>query len=412
MYAFLAAPLVLLRLLGSLNIASASYHHESPHHHGATHALRATGPIEVTGDHEFRPPTKGQQRGPCPGLNALANHNYISRDGIASLLEITNAVTKVYNMELALGTIIAAMGVLWTGNLVTFSIGGADPRVPGLLGLLGHPQGLDLAHNFIESDASATRDDLFVTGDASTMNLARFEEMYNTVPENTGQTFTSDVISDWAAKRFNDSVAENPRFFYGPYTGLIARNAGILFLTRLMANHADGSIDGVLTHETLKSFFAVSGTPGNFTYKRGHERIPDNFYRRPVPYGLVGLNLDLVHWITRNPVLGSIGGNVGTVNSFAGVDLSDPVSGLTNIPKLLESNNLICFALEFVKLAAPSYTNNIFTTLAAPLGSLLDVINAPLLSLSCPEFGSLTQGGEPLWESLQKQFPGAEKSGM
>lgn len=156
----------------------------------------------------------------------------------------------------------------------------------------------------------------------------------------------------------------------------------------------------------------MSGSPGNFTYQRGHERIPEQWYHRPVPYGLVTLNLDLVDWILRNPVLASIGGNVGTVNSFAGVDLSDPVSGLTNVPKLLEDNNLICFALEFVKLAAPSYTNNIFTTLAAPLNSLLDELNTPLLSLACPEFDSLTKDGVPLWESLQQQFPGANKTGM
>lgn len=41
----------------------------------------------VTGEHSFQPPDfdKGDQRGPCPGLNALANHGYISRDGIAGV---------------------------------------------------------------------------------------------------------------------------------------------------------------------------------------------------------------------------------------------------------------------------------------------------------------------------------------
>jgi hypothetical protein len=100
------------------------------------------------------------------------------------------------------------------------------------------------------------------------------------------------------------------------------------------------------------------------------------------------------------------------VNSFTGVDLSDPVSGLVNVPKLLESNNLICFALEFVKLAAPSYTNNIFTTLAAPLNLLFDALSVPLLSLACPQFDALTQSGQPLWEVLQEKFPGAEKTAL
>jgi hypothetical protein len=38
----------------------------------------------VSGEHSFIPPDfeNGAQRGPCPGLNALANHGYIPRDGI------------------------------------------------------------------------------------------------------------------------------------------------------------------------------------------------------------------------------------------------------------------------------------------------------------------------------------------
>jgi hypothetical protein len=44
-------------------------------------------PIEVSGKHEFQPPNfdRGDQRGPCPGLNALANHGYLPRDGIAGV---------------------------------------------------------------------------------------------------------------------------------------------------------------------------------------------------------------------------------------------------------------------------------------------------------------------------------------
>lgn len=29
--------------------------------------------IDTTGDHAFNPPGDGDQRGPCPGLNAMAN---------------------------------------------------------------------------------------------------------------------------------------------------------------------------------------------------------------------------------------------------------------------------------------------------------------------------------------------------
>jgi hypothetical protein len=43
--------------------------------------------IIVSGKHEFQPPNLegGDQRGPCPGLNALANHGYIPRNGVVSV---------------------------------------------------------------------------------------------------------------------------------------------------------------------------------------------------------------------------------------------------------------------------------------------------------------------------------------
>jgi hypothetical protein len=102
-------------------------------------------PIDVSGVHAFHPPTAGDQRGPCPGLNALANHGYISRDGIASFAEVVSAINGIYGMGLDIATVLATMGVVWGGAPVSldprFSIGGEDPAVSnlldGLLGLLG-----------------------------------------------------------------------------------------------------------------------------------------------------------------------------------------------------------------------------------------------------------------------------------
>jgi hypothetical protein len=47
----------------------------------------------VTGAHAFQPPNfaQGDQRGPCPGLNALANHGYIPRNGIVGVSPSGNA---------------------------------------------------------------------------------------------------------------------------------------------------------------------------------------------------------------------------------------------------------------------------------------------------------------------------------
>ena len=211
-------------------------------------------PIDVSGDHAFKAPSSDDQRGPCPGLNALANHGYINRNGITSLIDVTTAIHHVYGMAIDLALVLAIMGVVWTGDPISldpsFSIGGNDTAVWNALnnvqGVLGTPQGIDYSHNFIEADSSPTRDDLYVTGNAWTMNMSRFEELYDTVQEPNG-TFTFDVMASWASKRWHDSVQTNPYFYYGPFTGMIARNAGFAFITRLFANHTGGNPDGVIS---------------------------------------------------------------------------------------------------------------------------------------------------------------------
>jgi hypothetical protein len=38
--------------------------------------------VDVSGSHAFNPPGAGDKRGPCPGLNALANHGYLPHNGM------------------------------------------------------------------------------------------------------------------------------------------------------------------------------------------------------------------------------------------------------------------------------------------------------------------------------------------
>jgi hypothetical protein len=46
--------------------------------------------VSTHGDYEFVPPNNvntetGDQRGPCPGLNAMANHGYLPHNGVATI---------------------------------------------------------------------------------------------------------------------------------------------------------------------------------------------------------------------------------------------------------------------------------------------------------------------------------------
>ncbi|KAG9519681.1 Cloroperoxidase, partial [Aureobasidium melanogenum] len=379
-----------------------------------------TTPIDVTGRHAFQPPNfeNGDQRGPCPGLNALANHGYISRDGIAGFFEVIAAVNQVYGMGIELITVLAVMGTVGVGNPLSlnpgFSIGGKSQKanniLGNLLGLLGTPRGLDGAHNWIESDSSNTRDDLYVTGDASTMNMTLFLEAYNS-SDNNG-VLTMDDIGARAAKRFQESISTNPNFYYGPYTGMIARNAGYAFTGRILSNHTkENPMGGHLTKDVFASFYAVYKENGQLVYRKGHEQIPANWYRRPIDYGLIELNLDLVAWFLKYPILASIGGNLGTVDSFAGLDFEDITGGVLNATSLLEENNLVCFVLEIVKTFSPNSLSSLFKTLEAPLKLVTDAVLDPLLSLNCPAFKDMTMDGTDLLSGLLGKYPGASKSG-
>ncbi|KAF6803852.1 oxidase [Colletotrichum musicola] len=377
-----------------------------------------TTPIDVSGNHKFIPPDfdRGDQRGPCPGLNALANHGYISRKGVTSLVEVTAAINQIFGMGIELSTILGVMGTVFVGNPLSlnpgFSIGytpsGSQNIIGNVLGLLGTPRGLNGSHNIIEGDSSNTRGDLYVTGDASTMVMEQFQSFYDMSSEEGNYDF--DLFVDRMAIRFHETVATNPNFYYGPFTGMIARNAGYLFACRLFANHSAENPTGVLNKATLKSFFAVSGEDGNLTYNKGWERIPENWYRTPVEYGLVPLNQDLVALIAKYPELGSIGGNMGKVNSFAGVDLSDLTGGVLNLTKLLEGNNLLCFVFEILETATPNSLSTIFSIVDVPLRLVTDTVGAAILNLACPAFKDMTVGGKRFDEGIKAQYPGARFS--
>ncbi|EME78939.1 uncharacterized protein MYCFIDRAFT_60430 [Pseudocercospora fijiensis CIRAD86] len=366
------------------------------------------GFIEVTGAHAFVPPSSGDQRGPCPGLNAAANHNYIAHNGVVGLFEVVHTINQLYGVGIDIALANALMAVLSAGDPITltWSIGGPDtkvgPPLGGLLGLLGEPQGLDFAHNLVEADCSLTRNDLFDTGDAWTLDINLFHRLYNSVPE--GRPFTFHDMGAIAARRFHECIATSPNFYFGPVSGMVVANAAKIFAARLFANYTDPAHpEGVLTHDILKSFFGICDYPRPFTYNIGWERIPERWTRRPGAYGLLEFNFDLIQWIGWFPELASIGGNMGRVNTFAGIRLDDLGGGIMNLAHLLEGNNLICFALELIKTGSPSFTNNLFKT-------FFDLIATTVESIGCPQIAALTKGGVPLTQHLQSIYPGAAKA--
>lgn len=155
-------------------------------------------------------------------------------------------------MNIDLGTVLITLGLVFTGDPLSlnpeFSIGGIDSRVTNILdnlgGLIGTPRGLEGSHNFIETDGSLTRDDLYVTGDAWNMNMTKFIQVYNWGGVEAPLTF--DDVGDISAMRWEEAVATNPWFWYGPLTGYLPRTGGYALTARTMSNYSDGGSEGVI----------------------------------------------------------------------------------------------------------------------------------------------------------------------
>lgn len=308
-------------------------------------------------------------------------------------------------MGLDLATFLAVYGSVIDGDLTSFSIGGAPPTsLLGALGLLGTPQGLSGSHNKYETDASPTRGDLYSTGGNSLVVVSQFEALFALQPDAATANYDLSVLTNFRAQRRQNSVATNPYYFSGPFSGVLVEPAAYTFIYRFMSNKSAEAPEGILNQDVLKSFFSITGQPGSFVYTPGNERIPDNWYRRAIgdEYTIPFFNLDVLAAAQAYPEFISVGGNTGTTNSFTGVDLSDLTGGVYNTQTLLQGNNLACFSLQFAQGAAPDLLKPIFSNIAAGVAALNTAFSSALAPLGCPQLSSIDQ-------SKFSQFPGYSK---
>ena len=97
--------------------------------------------VDVTGEHAWQAPGPNDARGPCPGLNAFANHGYLPHNGYGTISDFIDANTNVVGMGPLFATFLAIYGALMDGSGSAWSVGG-PPADPGLGGLLGAGNGL------------------------------------------------------------------------------------------------------------------------------------------------------------------------------------------------------------------------------------------------------------------------------
>ncbi|KAG9085230.1 hypothetical protein FRC07_013429, partial [Ceratobasidium sp. 392] len=173
--------------------AAAPYNPSFPYL-GARNGLPATGgggidvPAEGDDAHKFTAPGPNDIRGPCPGMNAAANHNFISHDGIATFSELMDAQQNMYNV----------------GYDLAVSIGreATSQTAPPLLPPLG-PEGGFNAHNKFEADVSLTRNDYYLspTNDNFKFNGTLFKYMTDYAQQFGGGLYNRQALMAYTAER-------------------------------------------------------------------------------------------------------------------------------------------------------------------------------------------------------------------
>ncbi|EOA83046.1 hypothetical protein ACJQWK_04537 [Exserohilum turcicum] len=362
--------------------------------------------ISTSGDHRYIAPGPNDLRGPCPGINVMANHGYLPQNGISTVTQMTTAANEVFGMGLDLSAFLAVYSAIMAGDLTSFSIGG-KPKTGGLLGgavsslgLLGEPQGLSSSHNRFEVDGSPTRSDLYSTGDPVSLNLAYFDQLLSMPLGKNG--IDIPVMTAFRLDRTRHSIATNGHYFSGPLQALALNPATYQFTYRFFANHTAENPEGYLDAKTLMSFQGVTGEKGNYKWAPGQERIPENWYRRVIgdDYSILSFTAEAVSLEVAHPELIRIGGNTGQPNSFTGVDIDDLTGNVFNAQILLEGNNLMCLAFQAASEGAPDILRGLFGNILVAVEKLVSVLDPIIAELGCPELVKYDK-------SLFNVFPGA-----
>ncbi|KAL0573900.1 hypothetical protein V5O48_008048 [Marasmius crinis-equi] len=198
----------------------------------------------------YKAPGSNDSRSPCPGLNILANHGFLPRDGRnITVPMIVDASLKAFNLQPDLMTMAAKQGLLSSPHASTLSL-----------------EDLKLHNTVVEMDASLSRED-FHLGD----NLHFNETIFTTLADsNPGHDFYNTTSAGQVQHaRLADSLQRNPNVTNALWRA-VARTGASAFYLSVMGN----PITGVAPKRFVQIFFREERLPIAEGWKRSS--IPIN----------------------------------------------------------------------------------------------------------------------------------------
>lgn len=235
-----------------------------------------------------------------------------------------------------------------------------------------HIFGLSLSQNDTNStpDSSLTRNDFFTSGG----NDFEFNgTLFGMMTETTGGIYDFDGMSLYRSQRYAQSLAENPNFYFGPLALLLYGASS--FVYELMPSGPDYIPD----KQTISSFFGASeNADGTYSFN-GQEKIPDNWYNRVEPYGLLDVGEQILGQYLAYPVL--FGGNTGN-GGFDGLNFGDGIKDGSLVG--VDATTVVCLIYQLATQSVPSSLDGLITPTVNALSFVLTKVNPQFANLGCP----------------------------
>ncbi|KDR69591.1 hypothetical protein GALMADRAFT_77331 [Galerina marginata CBS 339.88] len=294
--------------------------------------------------HPWQPLAPGDIRGPCPGLNTLASHGWLPRNGIATPAQIISAVQDGFNMDNTIARFVTYAAFLVNGNVLTnlLSIGekssmtGPDPPAPAVVGGLN-------THAVFEGEFSCPLGDAFF-GNNHDFNETLFDELVAFSKKFGAGKYNLTVAAEFRFQRIKNSIATNPKFSFVSPRYFTAYVESVFPINFFIDGRQD---DGQLDLTVARGFFQDM-------------HMPDGFFRANGTRSIDGIEVVAAAY----PV--PPGANTGAVNTFT----PDPASAGFNTFCLLYEN----FVNQTVKRLYPNPTGALRNALNINLGFLFDAI--------------------------------------
>lgn len=182
--------------------------------------------------------------------------------------------------------------------------------------------------------------------------------------EIVGGSFTLPQIVDFMGKRYKQSEAQNPIFYFGPKVVLLCGAASFLF--RLFPNFTGDTGHPVL--HFIDGFFDAEQSDSIFVFNEG-EQFLHGWHNRLTPLTLANVAEDFATIYSMSLVL--LCGNAGQLNDFHGLGASgNGVVGVNvnNNTSILSPNEFICLIYQ---IATENLPSSLHTKLGPAAASIL-----------------------------------------